>query len=292
MLGLRPRSPLTLKRKVWAVAQHVAMPVDWPTALLSGLGLSPTLQVLDSDVEGNRPLGTAAALRIGFASDLHAGPTTDPAQIDRAMAALAAARPDVILLGGDFVGHRPSDVRRLIPGLRSLTAPLGVFAVLGNHDNNTHPELIADTLRGAGVRVLVNETVALPAPFERTRLVGLDDHGTGAPDASQLLHDDGGTTILMIHQPSGVLDARGIAFQLALAGHTHGGQIVLPGGYAPITPSGALSRQYLAGRYVLPSGGTLLVSRGVGASTVPLRVNAPADLLLVTLRGANSHPGS
>jgi uncharacterized protein len=288
MLGLRPRAPLTLKRKVWAVAQHVAMPVDWPTALLSGLGLSPTLQVLESEVESHRPLGTAAALRIGFASDLHAGPTTHPEQIDRAMAALAAARPDIILLGGDFVGHRPSDVRRLIPGLRSLTAPLGLFAVLGNHDNNTHPELVADTLRGAGVRVLINEAVTLPAPFQRTRLAGLDDHGTGAPDASSFLRDDGGTTILMIHQPSGVLDAEGASFQLALAGHTHGGQIVLPNGFAPITPSGALSRRYLAGRYVLPTGGTLLVSRGVGASTVPMRVNAPADLLLVTLRGSTA----
>ena len=109
----------------------------------------------------------------------------------------------------------------------------------------------------------------------------------GDPDASRIPRAAAVSTILRVHQASGVLDAAPHRIDLALAGHTHGGQIVFPGDYAPATPSGTLSRSYPAGRFELPGGGTLLVSRGVGTSTIPFRWNAPADLLVVTLRGAN-----
>ena len=288
MLGLRPREPLSLTRKAWAVAQHVLLGNDWPTTLLDGLGISPGLGVVEVSVPSAVSLGSSKRLRIAFASDFHAGPTTHPAQIDRAIAAIAASEPDLILHGGDFVGHRPSDVRRLAPGLRSLKAPLGSFAVLGNHDNNTNPTLVAEVLAECGIQLLVNEAVCLPPPFERTRLIGLDDHMTGAPDATRISPAPELTTILLLHQPSGLLDAADHRMDLALAGHTHGGQIVLPGGYAPVTPGGALSRRYLAGRYPLQDGGVLLVSRGIGASTIPLRWNAPPDLILVTLCAAGA----
>lgn len=204
------------------------------------------------------------------------------------MMAFTNSRADMILLGGDFVGHRPRDVQRLASGLRSLRAPLGVFAVLGNHDNHTDPEMVSDLLAACGVRVLMNESVAFPSPFEGVRLIGLDDHTSGAPDATHLPTNADMTTILLIHQPSGLLDASSHRIDLAVAGHTHGGQIVLPGGYAPITPGGALSRRFLAGAYALREGGTLIVSRGVGTSSVPVRWNAPADLQVITLHGAST----
>jgi predicted MPP superfamily phosphohydrolase len=137
------------------------------------------------------------------------------------------------------------------------------------------------------VTVLLNDAVRLPAPFERTRIIGLDDHASGTPDATGIVVDDAVSSILLVHQPSGVLDASMHRVDLVLAGHTHGGQIVLPWGYAPITPSGALSRTYLAGRFTLPDGGTMVVSRGVGTSTIPVRWNAPADLIVITLHGAD-----
>lgn len=292
MLGLRPRSPLTLTRKAWAVAQHVLMPNDWPTTLLDGLGAARALNTVESVVESARRLGTADSLRIAFAADFHAGPTTHPGQIDRAVAAILQTAPGLILLGGDFVGHRPSDMRRLAPALHALKAPFGTFAVLGNHDNNTDPALVASVLADCGIRLLVNEAVRLPPPYERTQVIGLDDHMSGSPDSTHLATDPDATTILLVHQPSGVLDAGAHRIDLALAGHTHGGQIVLPGGFAPLTPGGSLSRRYLAGRYALPSGGTLLVSRGVGASTLPIRWNAPADFLSVTLMHNEKHVSS
>ena len=132
----------------------------------------------------------------------------------------------------------------------------------------------------------------LPAPYARTQVIGLDDHQSGHPDATRVPCDPDLTTILLVHQPSGVLDAGEHRVDLAVAGHTHGGQIVLPGGYAPLTPGGSLSRRYLSGRHPLPSGGTLLVSRGVGASTLPIRWNAPADFLTVTLMCTETHISS
>ncbi len=288
MFGLRPRYPLTLKRRAWAVAQHLLMPTDWPAAVVHAVGAGRRLDVVLADAVSARPLGTAASLRVAFAADWHAGPTTHRQQIDRAITALAKSHADLILLGGDFVGHRPRDVRRLASGLRSLHAPLGVFAVLGNHDNHTHPELVSDLLAECNVRVLMNESVRFPAPFEGLQLIGLDDHTSGAPDATKLPVHAHLATILLIHQPSGLLDAVPHRIDLAVAGHTHGGQIVLPGGYAPITPGGALSRRFLAGQYALREGGTLIVSRGVGTSSVPVRWNAPADLQVITLHGPST----
>jgi predicted MPP superfamily phosphohydrolase len=274
------------------VAQHLLMPTDWPAALVDALGQGRRLDVLREDVRSARPLGGASALRIAFAADLHAGPTTHDGQIDRAFAALHASGADLVLLGGDFVGHRPRDVRRLARHMRKLHAPLGVFAVLGNHDNNTDPALVSEVLAENGVQLLLNRAVTLPAPFGRTRLIGLDDHTSGAPDVSRIPPDDTLTTILLVHQPSGLLDAGAHRIDLALAGHTHGGQLVLPSGYAPITPAGPYSRRYLAGRFALDGGGTLLVTRGVGTSTVPVRWNAPADLRLVTLHAASDSVSS
>ena len=285
MFGLRPRQPHTFKRRAFAVAQHLLVPTDWPANLAHRLGLAPSLATISLEAVSAVPLGSANTLTIAFAADFHAGPTTHRLQIDRAFAALEASRPDVLLLGGDFVGHRPRDVTRVAEKLASLRTPCGIFAVLGNHDNHTNPSLVMQALTESGVRVLQNEAVRLPAPFQRTRIVGLEDHASGSPDASRIPRDDAVSTILLVHQPSGLLDAAPHRVDLALAGHTHGGQIVLPGGYAPITPSGALSRRYLAGRFALPGGGTLVVSRGVGTSTIPLRWNAPADLLVVRLHG-------
>jgi predicted MPP superfamily phosphohydrolase len=80
-----------------------------------------------------------------------------------------------------------------------------------------------------------------------------------------------------------VLDAGDRPYDVALAGHTHGGQIVLPGGLAPVAPQGALSRRYRAGRYDLTGGRTLLVSRGIGHGALPFRIGAPSDVILLTL---------
>jgi predicted phosphodiesterase len=172
-------------------------------------------------------LGTANELRIAFAADFHAGPTTSVAVFERAVQLLADARPDLVLFGGDFVSLRAEYARRLVPLLQHIPAPLGRFAVLGNHDYWTDAGLVREHLRTAGVRVLTNEHVQLPAPFERVALCGLDDHTSGEPDAASAFADPAPVRIVLMHAPSGLLDIGDRPFDVALSGHTHGGQIAL-----------------------------------------------------------------
>lgn len=257
---------------------------DWP-ANLAARFITPSVVVRHETFDLGKSLGGARTMRVGFASDFHAGPTTPRETIDLACAALRDAAPDLILLGGDFVSLRGQDAERLLAPLQSLDPPLGTFAVLGNHDIWSSASRVRSVLDRAGVRLLHNEGARLPAPFERTMVVGLDDHLAGTPDAAQVSWDATLTTLLLIHQPTGVLDADGRPFDVALAGHTHAGQIVMPGGIVLVVPAGALSRRYLYGRYLLAPNRHLLVSSGVGNSVLPLRLGAPAEVVICTLSG-------
>lgn len=259
----------------------------WPAALVSGIW-PPVLRIWRESIELGKPLGTSDRLRIAFASDFHAGPLTPPSSILAACRALSAVDPQLILLGGDFVSLAGRHAARLLEPLRSLTAPLGVFAVLGNHDHWAGEATVAAVLEQAGVTVLTNRSHRLPAPFQRTLLVGLDDHISGRPDASAPEWDSTCVTILLIHQPSGILDTHGRPFDVALAGHTHGGQIVLPGGFAPVVPQGAFSRRYLAGRFALEGDRHLLVSVGLGNSGLPIRLGPTPEIVVCDLIGAGT----
>ncbi|MGA1303621.1 MAG: metallophosphoesterase [Cyanobium sp.] len=233
----------------------------------------------------NKPLGRQNLLRVAFASDLHAGRLTPTGTIVSACEALMASGPDVILLGGDYVCSSSGELEAILPALERLRAPCGVFAVLGNHDHSADSAAISSHLESCGVGVLCNRSVRLPDPFGNVLLVGLDDHLGGQPRAAEVHWDGTCATLLLIHQPSGLLDAGDRPFDLALAGHTHGGQITLPGGRAPLAASGPLSRMYRAGRYGLSQGRVLCVSVGVGQSLLPLRLGPRSEVLLLDLVG-------
>jgi uncharacterized protein len=257
---------------------------DWPARLVRTLGLQRRVRVrADRVVAPGWPARTPA-LRIAFASDLHAGPTTHASVLDDAFAALAAAQADVLLLGGDYVfltADRIAEVARRLA--RLPRPPLGVFAVMGNHDLWADDAAIAAALGAAGARVLVNERVALPAPFAHVALVGLDDPWTGVPAPPPFLDADR-VRVVLVHAPEAMLSLGDVAFDLALCGHTHGGHIALPGG-VPILVPGPASRRFAHGRYDLSGGRTLIVSRGVGSTEVALRLNADPDILVVDLGG-------
>jgi len=136
----------------------------------------------------------------------------------------------------------------------------------------------------AGVTVLANEAVRLRGPHDDVTIAGLDDPIRGIPDAS-MLDAAGGVRIVVMHAPDGLLAIGDREFDLALCGHTHGGQVVLPAGMIPYLPAGKLSRTYPGGLYRLEPDGrrALLVSRGVGCSTVPIRIRSRAQVHLLTV---------
>lgn len=269
--------------------QAVVTVGDWPVRLADALRLCPSVAAVHHTVALGRSLGDADRLRVAFAADWHAGPTTSDRTLEEAVVRIGEADPDVVLLGGDFVSLRARHGRRLIPFFRRLEGRHGVFAVLGNHDHYSGAGVIAAQLEEAGVTVLHNRSVALPAPHQQVSIVGLDDHGAGDPDAELAFEGVRDVRILVMHQPSGLLDLNGDRIDLALAGHTHGGQIVLPGLPPLYLPHGRLSRRHPAGRFETERG-PLLVSRGVGCTLLPVRWNAAADVLVVDLLGVGVSP--
>ena len=257
----------------------------WPAAVARRLGLQPdpTLRTHTFRLPGRA--ACAPPLRVGFATDFHSGPTTHPAVVERACRVLADAKPDVLLLAGDFIELHARHVDRLMPMLSAIPAPLGRFAVLGNHDLMGDDTYVAERLESAGVRLLTNRSARLPPPHDDVWLCGLDDPTRGMARADCALDGVPGARVVLMHSPDGLLTIGERPFDLALCGHTHGGQIALPTGHALYMPEGDLNRLFPRGLYQLQPDGrrTMLVSSGVGCSTVPVRLFARPEVHLCTL---------
>jgi predicted MPP superfamily phosphohydrolase len=275
----------SFRRKAWEAVIRTVMPNDWPARIAVSCGAPTTVRVTRHEIEIQKRLGSARTLRIAFASDWHAGPTTAEETLDHAVATLVAEKPDVLLLGGDFVVSRVRDATRLAQKLDVSRFPLGVFAVLGNHDHYVGGAEVAREFEAVGVRMMTNASRAFPEPFEGITLCGIDDYLVGSPDASRAFAEAGDVRVLLMHQPSGLLDVHPHTFDLALCGHTHGGQIALPGPIPILAGHGPLSRRYVAGRYKIADAATLITSRGVGCSILPIRWNSPAEIVVCSLTG-------
>jgi uncharacterized protein len=248
------------------------------------LGLQGRFGVVRHDVELKRGPSLPRPLTLAFASDFHAGPSTHHGVFEELLAALSQIRPDVLLLGGDFVSGHASHARAFAAGLAAQDPPLGKFAVLGNHDLWTEEVELGRLLRGAGIELLVNAGRRLPPPFESVSICGIDDPWTGTVDARRAFAGADGVRIFLTHSPDGLVLLDGEGFHLAFAGHTHGGQVALPGGTPLILPKGPLCRPYAYGRFEIEDQGPLIVSRGIGCSTLPIRLNADPELVICTLR--------
>jgi len=224
-------------------------------------------------------------LRVVAVSDLHAGGwTMTAARLDALVDRINAERADLVVLLGDFV--RSHSRARLEPEelarpLARLRAARGVFAVLGNHDWWYDGERVRRALEAAHIRVLEGEAAA--AGPGGLWLAGVPDEMTRAPRPARALDGVPGdaTTIVLTHNPDAFPEIPERA-AITLAGHTHGGQIVLPIVGAPFVPS-RFGQRYLRG-LIVENGRHLFVTTGVGTSILPLRFGVPPEYALITLR--------
>jgi predicted MPP superfamily phosphohydrolase len=270
------------RQVLWRLAEQIQLLLyrgECATRLSRRLGLAGQLRVVELAVQPLNGARSCPPLTVAFASDFHAGPTTDPDILRRACDALRAVGPDVLLLGGDFVSLDVHQIDWLAPLLGTIEAPMGRFAVLGNHDLWYGADHIVRTLEAAGIEMLINRNRRLSPPFQDVWLCGLDEFTLGAPDAGLALRGADGVRIVLMHAPANLLNLQGERFDVAFCGHTHGGQIALRGGTPIKGAPGPLSRTYNRGQFRMAHGGTLVVSVGLGCSTVPLRINAAPEII-------------
>ena len=203
--------------------------------------------------------------------------------LERVFAQIAAAEPDVLVLGGDYVflNARERELRALERLTREVSCACKL-GVLGNHDLWSDDAAIRQALEAGGVEVMVNESRSLPAPFADVRIAGVDDPWAGEPDADRALQGaDSAVSLVLCHSPEGLPLFAGRDVSLVLCGHTHGGQIDLPRG-RPWAYTEPLGRQFLAGHYRFEDK-HVIVSRGVGAVCLPVRIGADPEWCSLTL---------
>lgn len=221
--------------------------------------------------------------RIVHLSDLHLGVRLNHTRLPVIAAAVQRERPDLIALTGDFVTGGRNGLAEGEALLGALRAPDGAWAVLGNHDHSVGPDRVAALLRGAGIGLLRNASHTLRRGGDALVLAGIDDVVRGAPDLRAAL--DGAPpdqpAILLAHAPDfaprAAADPR-VALQLS--GHSHGGQVRLPGRRPLILPRGG--KAYPAGLYTI-GGLQLFVTTGTGTGWLVVRLNCRPEFAVITL---------
>ena len=216
-------------------------------------------------------------LRIGFVTDIHHSSMVPADDVRTAVDLIASTRPDLIVLGGDYVtwGDR-AYVGPVAELLSPLTAPYGVFAILGNHDDDRD---MPAALAAKHIQVLKDARTRLEIRGEGLELAGIRFWTRKSIDIARVVNRARDTVLLLAHDPRRLDEAVGLDVPAVLSGHTHGGQVVIPG-------LGAVARRsfpVLAG--VASRENTwMFVSRGVGTVYVPIRINCPPEVAVVTLR--------
>lgn len=234
-------------------------------------------------------------LKIAFVSDIHKGLWFPQSRVEDLVRTINGLSADIVILGGDYAYDSDGAIE-FFKSLPPISARIGAYAVVGNNDR-TEPEsnlsVLVGEIKGRGIIPLVNNVSSIKLGNTYLYIAGVDDYYNGYPDvagvAAQVKADD--FVIFVGHSPDlmpSVLNAAGSDgdnhwFDLALFGHTHGGQINLLG-YTPIynlrTDVGA---RYLSG-WVEENRASILVSNGVGTSKLPVRLMAVPQVHLITLK--------
>lgn len=261
---------------------------------VDGFLVEPQQAVAEHVEIGLRRLPEAfEGFRIAQLSDIHFGPYMTRAELDRAVNLAREFRPDLLALTGDFVSH-PWRHRNGLEGAKNAEPCADAFAdwksspviaVLGNHDHWNDPDLVGGALADRGIEVLRNGARPVEQDGQRLWIAGVDDVLEGRADLSGTIASipAGEATILLAHEPDYADLASKTGVDLQLSGHSHGGQVRVPGVGPIVLPE--LARKYHSG---LNRVGNLQVytTRGVGVINPPVRLNCPPEVTLITLRRA------
>lgn len=264
----------------WTLSETAGLRVVALLALLGlGYGLVEAWRIRIENVEILTPKLASGQVTIVQLSDLHLGPMHGRALLDRLMRRVSELRPDIVVATGDVVDGQGDNLTALAPRLRAYVPPLGAYAVTGNHESYAGLDNSLRFLTNAGFRLLRGEVVEVGGLV----FAGLDDPSAASPGQAERLRDVIAAlpadvfVVLLKHQP--VIDDE-LRFDLQLSGHVHGGQIF------PFVYLTRLSYRVRTGITRLADERTLYVSRGAGTWGPPIRLFAPPEITLITIRSA------
>lgn len=277
--------PMERRQVLTQAATAGALAIGAPTFLRGGLWSRTDFAVHTLEVQVPGLPRELEGLTLVQLTDLHLGVFTGPREMGAVLDQVERLRGDLVVLTGDTLDHNPRHVPEAMRALARLRARGGVHAVLGNHDHYTGAATVLRGLRSIGVRPHVNASTAIGPEGARGRgliLAGVDDLmaprlGTGVgPDLAAALRgrDPEDPVLLLAHNPKCFDFAKG-RVALQVSGHTHGGQINALGVAGEMLP-------YVAGLY-RDEGSTLFVSRGIGTTGPPVRVNAQPEVVRLAL---------
>lgn len=278
---------MALRGWAWGVGTFVSVVaclVVWSTVIEPDM-----LRVRHVEVTSDTWPATMPPMKIAVIGDLHVGaPHIDLAKLDDVIAATNELQSDLVLLLGDYViqgvlfGNfvSPEIVAQRLSGLR---AKYGVYAVLGNHDWWLDGPRVARALKSNGIAVFENEAASITVPPGRVWIAGIADDTTRSPEVVRTVAPlPAGEPILLITHDPAVFEDVTDRVALTLAGHTHGGQVYLPGIGALIVP-GRAPRRHAYG-LVRENGRTMFVTGGIGSSIIPVRFNMPPEIVSLTIQ--------
>lgn len=238
-----------------------------------------TVDLKDSDI----PLPFDGK-KIVFVSDIHHGPHFSKKRIGNLVKRINGLKPDIILLGGDYVESNAQYIKPCFEELQNLNAPLGVYGVLGNHDHWEDVSMVEEEMKKAGITLLKNKAKWVTVKDGGIKIGGVDDLYFGRKDIGPTVNDvqEEDFVILLSHNPDYADKIKNNKIDLVLSGHTHGGQITLFGLWAPYIPSN-FGQKYRSGM-VETDYTKVYVSKGVGTNVFPLRFFAHPEITVINLK--------
>jgi uncharacterized protein len=225
-------------------------------------------------------LGLPEPLTVAVLGDIHFDPLYECDYLADVVARTNRLSPDLILYTGDFLSRSADRLADLLAILREARAGTGSFAVLGNHDHKIGADRVTAALDASGIRVLRNRSVALPRRTD-WYLSGLESYWSGAPSAASVANTPPHARhILLVHEPDSFDLLTDPRIALQVSGHTHGGQVRIPGVGAVCLPS--WGKKYQAGLYTRGDR-RLYVNRGIGTVDEHVRLNCRPEITLLKL---------
>ena len=221
-------------------------------------------------------------VRIALLTDIHHSALVGAEDVRAAVDLTLSLKPDIIVLGGDYVTFADRTfVEPVAELLAPLRAPHGVFAILGNHDDDKH---MPAALTRHKIEVLKDQRARVELRGDALELAGIQFWTRRTQQIEDVVKNARDTVLLLAHDPRRLTEAAELKVGAVLSGHTHGGQVVLPG-------VGALAKA----RFPILQGlgrrksTSIFVSRGIGTVYVPIRINCPPEVAVVTLQSSGGH---